>query len=135
MRPPRHPFALDTPTFSFPALAVLAGRAPIGSARDIAIVAFATARMAEEVRAGGLPADERQARAAGARKWMATLSLAEPVRRAFTDLIAATEQDGATVAAALRRVIEVTGAQLDPASRSELDRLAKDVEAQTVVRT
>jgi hypothetical protein len=135
VRPPRHPFALDTPTFSFPALAALAGRAPIGSARDIAIVAFATARMADEVRPGGLPVDERKARAAGARKWMATLSLAESVRRAFTDLIAATEQDGAAVASALRHVIEVTGAQLDPASRSELDRLAKDVEAQMVVRT
>src|SRR5689334_4310516 len=37
VRPPRHPFALDTPTFSFKALAALAARAPIGSARDIAI--------------------------------------------------------------------------------------------------
>ena len=135
VRPPRHPFALDTPTFSFPALAALAGRAPIGSARDIAIVAFATARMAEEVRPGGLAVDERQARAGGVRKWMATISLAEPVRRAFLDLIGATEQDGATVAAALRRVMDVTGAQLDAASRSELERLAREVEAQTVVRT
>jgi hypothetical protein len=32
-------------------------------------------------------------------------------------------------------VIDVTGSQLDPAGRSELDRLAKDVEAQIVART
>jgi hypothetical protein len=135
VRPPRHPFALDIPTFSFPALAALAGRAPIGSARDIAIVAFATARMAEETRPGGLSAEDRQARAAGARKWMATLSMTEPVRRAFQDLIDATERDGAAAAAALGRVMDVTGPQLDPASRSELERLAKDLEAQMVVRT
>ena len=97
--------------------------------------AFATARMAEEVRPAGLTAEERQARAAGARRWIATLALGEPLRKAFLDLIAATEQDGPATAAALRHVIEVTGAQLDPASRSELERLARDVDAQTVGRT
>lgn len=135
MRPPRHPFALDTPTFSFTALASLAGRAPIGGARDVAIVAFATARMADEVRPGGLTAEERQARAAATRRWMTTLSLPEPTKRAFAELIVATEQDGAATAAAVRRVIEVTGPQLDAASRSELERLARDVDAQTVGRT
>jgi hypothetical protein len=135
VRPPRHPFALDTSTFSFKALAALASRAPIGSARDIAIVAFTTARMAEEVRPDGLPLEDRQVRAAAARKWLVTISLPEAVRRVFLDLISATEQDGPATAAALRRVIEVTGAQLDPAGRSELERLVRDLEAQTVGRT
>jgi hypothetical protein len=135
VRLPRHPFALETPTFSFKALAALAARAPLGSARDIAIVAFTSARLADDVRPGGLAVEERQARAAAARKWITALSLADPVRRAFLELIEATEQDGAATAAALRRVIDVTGSQLDPAGRSELDRLAKDVEAQIVART
>ena len=135
MRPPRHPFALDTPTLSFTALAALAARAPIGAARDVAIVAFTTARLADELRPGGLALEERQARAAAARKWLGTLSLGEPVRKAFQDLVSATEQDAGATAAAVRRVIEVTAPHLDPASRSELDRLAKDLEAQTVVRT
>jgi hypothetical protein len=135
VRPPRHPFALDTPAFSFTALATLAGRAPIGGARDVAIVAFATARMADEVRPGGLTAEDRQARAAGARKWIATLALPEAVKRAFGDLISATEQDGAATAGALRRVMEITGPQLDAPSRSELERLAREIEAQTVART
>jgi len=135
MRPPRHPFALDTPSFPFKALAALAGRAPIGHARDTAIVAFTTARLADEVRSNGLTVEERQARAAAARRWLSTMTFAEAVRKAFLDLIDATEQDGATTAAALRRVIEVTGSQLDTGGRSELERLAKDVEAQTVGRT
>lgn len=135
VRPPRHPFALDSATFSFKALAALASRAPIGSSRDIAIVAFTTARMADEVRPDGLALEDRQIRAAAARKWLATISLPEPVRKVFLDLISATEQDGPAAAAALRRVIEVTGPQLDPAGRAELERLARDVEAQTVGRT
>ena len=135
VRPPKQPFALDTPVFSFKALAALAARAPIGTARDIAIVAFTTARMADEVRPGGLSLEERQARALSARKWISTLSVAEPARKAFLDLIGATEQDGPATAAALRRVIEITAPQLDPAGRSELERLVRDVEAQTVART
>ena len=135
VRPPRHPFALDTPTFAFASLAALASRAPLGGAREVAIVAFTAARMADDVRTGGFSADERRARAAGAKRWMGTLSLAEPVRKSFLDLIGATEQDGATTAAALRRVIEVTGAQLDALSRADLERLARDLEAQTVART
>jgi hypothetical protein len=135
VRPPRHPFALETPTFSFKALASLAARAPIGNARDIAIVAFSTARMADEVRPGGLSVEDRQARAAAARRWISTIALAEPIRRVFLDLISATELDGHATSAALRRVIEVTGPQLDPGGRSELERLAREVEAQTVART
>lgn len=91
--------------------------------------------MADEVRPGGLAPDERQARAAAARKWLSTLSLAEPVRRAFLELIGTTEQDGPATAGALRRVIEVTAPQLDPGGRAELERLAREVEAQTVGRT
>jgi hypothetical protein len=135
VRPPRHPFALDTPAFSFTALAALAARAPIGAARDTAIIAFATARLAEEVRPGGLAVEERQLRAAGARRWMATLSVAEPTRRAFLELTSATEQDGPATAAALRRVIEVTGPLLDGGSRGELERLARELDAQMVGRT
>ena len=135
MKTPRHPFALDTPTFAFASLAALAARAPLGGAREVAIVAFATARMAEDVRDGEHTLEERQVRAAAARRWMTTLSIAEPVRRAFTDLIAATERDGAATGAALRRVMDVTGGQLDAPSRSDLERLARELEAQTVART
>lgn len=135
VRPPKHPYALDTPTFSFASLAALAARAPLGGVREIAIATFAAARMAEELRPDGLSAEDRQTRAAAARRWMSTLSLSEPVRRALHELLAATERDGPATAAALRRVIEVTGTSLDAPSRSEMERLARELDAQTVGRT
>lgn len=135
VRPPRHPFALDTPTFAFPSLAALAARAPLGGAREVAIAAFTAARMAEEVGPGGLPAAERRARAAAARRWISTLSISEPIRRAVLALFEATEQDGPGTPAAIRHVIEITGAQLDAPSRSELERLARELDAQAVART
>jgi hypothetical protein len=135
VKPPRPPFALDTPSFSFPALATLAGRAPLGGAREVAIVAFAAAKLAEEVKAGGLSVEERRARAAGARRWLSSLSLTEAVKRAFIELAEATEGDGHGTAARLRRVIEVTGAPLDAPARAELERLAKELDAQTVGRS
>ena len=91
--------------------------------------------MADEVRPGGLAIEERQARAAAARRWLTTIALAEPVRRAFLELISATELDGRATGAALRAVIEITGPQLDSGGRSELERLAREVEAQMVART
>jgi hypothetical protein len=135
VRPPRHPFALDTPTFAFASLAALAARAPLGGAREVALAAFATARMANEVRPDGLTAEERQARGAAARRWLSTLSLGDPARKAFSELAAATERDGPATAVALRHVIDVTGSQLDAPSRADLERLAKELEAQTVGRT
>jgi hypothetical protein len=101
----------------------------------VAIATFAAARMAEEVRAGGLPAEDREARASAGRKWMSTLALSEPIRKSILDLMGATERDAAATAAALRRVIEVTGTALDALSRSDLERLARELDAQTVVGT
>jgi hypothetical protein len=135
VKPPRPPFALDTPTFSFPALATLTGRAPLGGAREAAIVAFAAARLAEEVRAGGLSVEERQARAAAARRWLSSLSLPEPLKRAFNDLAGATERDGLGTSAQLRRVMEVTGSTLDGPARAEMERLAKELESQMIGRS
>lgn len=101
----------------------------------MAIVAFAAARLAEEVKGGGLSVEERQTRASGARRWLASLSLTEPVKRAFIDLAAATETDGMGTAAQLRRVIEVTGSALDAPAKAELERLAKELDAQMVGRS
>ena len=56
-------------------------------------------------------------------------------RKAFLDLISASELDGPGTAAGLRRVIEVTAPQLDAGARSELERLAREVDAQMVGRT
>ena len=132
MRPPRQPYALDTPVFSFASLATLAARAPLGGVREVALAAYATARMASDVGSDALPVEARKTRAASARRWLSTLTIGEPVKRAFLDLIAATETDAATTAGAVRRVIDVTGSVLDGPSRLDLDRLVKDLDSQTV---
>jgi len=82
-----------------------------------------------------LPAAARRSRAATARRWLATLVIAEPVRRAFVDLAAATETDAQATAVAVRRVIGVTAAVLDAPCLAELERLARDLESQTAART
>lgn len=136
MPPPRQPYALDTPAFAFATIATFAARAPLGGPREIALATFVTARIADDVCADRqLPDTARRSRAASAKRWLATLTIAEPTRKAFVDLATATESDAATTAAALRRVIEVTAGVLDAASRSELERLARELDAQTVART
>jgi hypothetical protein len=136
VRPPRQPYALDTPGFAFAALATFAARAPLGGPREIALAAFVTARVAGDLTAGGkLPDAARRSRAASARRWLATLAIAEPARRAFVDLATATEADAQTTASALRRVIEVTAGVLDLPSRLDLERLARELDSQTVVGT
>jgi uncharacterized iron-regulated protein len=136
VRPPRQPYALDTPGFAFAAIATFAARAPLGGPREIALAAFVTARIADDVCADRrLPDTDRHSRAASARRWLATLAIAEPIRRAFVDLASATEADAQTTAAALRRVIDVTASVLDVPSRSDLERLARELESQTVART
>src|SRR4051812_21907683 len=135
VRLPRQPFALDAPSFAFASIANFAARAPLGGAREIALAAYVTARMADDVRGDTIPLEGRQSRAANARRWLSSLTIAEPVRRVFTDLIAATEADAPAAAAAVRRVIEVTAPFLDGPSRLDLDRLAQDLDAQTQART
>jgi hypothetical protein len=136
VRSPRQPYALDTPTFAFAAIATFAARAPLGGPREIALAAFVTARLADDVNADRkVPAAARGPRAASARRWLTTLVIAEPIRRTFVDLATASETDARATAAALRRVIDVTASILDPPSRSDLERLAKELDAQMVAGT
>ena len=136
VRPPRQPYALDTPGFAFAAIATFAARAPLGGPREIALAAFVTARLADDVapRARRSPPRRRGPRGS-ARRWLTTLAIAEPIRKAFVDLATATETDAPTTAAALRRVIEVTASVLDLPSRSDLERLARELDSQAVART
>ena len=136
MRPPRQPYALDIPGFAFAAIATFAARAPLGGPRELALAAFVTARIADDVAPNRqLPVAARRTRAANARRWLGTLALPETARKAFGDLVTATESGPAETAVALRRVIDVTAGILDPPARSDLERLAKELEAQMVART
>ena len=124
------PYGLSLTTFRFAALAALAGRAPIGGQREVALAVYLGARLADDTRpARSLSALTRTERADSARNWMATLALPNAIRPALVGLVDSSASDAAAAARALRTVIGVTSSFLDPGARSELDRLAVALEA------
>ncbi|HVF38727.1 MAG TPA: hypothetical protein VM939_02430 [Gemmatimonadaceae bacterium] len=120
------PFALGTPSFRFRALAAHAGRASLGGDREVALACFVSARLAS----GLLPplslmTLEASARAAGARQWLASLTLPAPVRSCVAAVIDATaETNGVAAARALANLMLLVLPQLDEASFAELRELA-----------
>jgi hypothetical protein len=119
------PYALAGIEFPFRALAALAGRAPLGGAREAALAALLGARLVEAMLPPtSLPTGARKARADGARLWLTSVALTAPVRQAVSRLVEASAGDDPRQAAhALTRVTEVTAQHLDRGARLELDRL------------
>lgn len=116
------PYSLAAPTFRFRALASLAGRAPLGGEREMALASLMAARLGEglllEV---PLSAAARTGRAAGARVWCSTLTLPAAARIPLARVVDASENgDPAQVAEALSTFAAMAGPVLDGASRSEL---------------
>lgn len=123
------PYALEPTPFRFPALASLAGRAPIGGEREVALATYLAARLAHDAHADrGLTTEIRAERAASAKTWLSTLSLPASTRSALAGLMDASGTDGNGLATAVRAVITATTNRLDRASRSELERLAESFE-------
>ena len=130
LSPPAAPYALATPRFRFRALALLAGRAPLGGMREVAMAAYITARLADDARRPAALADAtRKARAAAAKTWLASLALPAAARTAFTRLVDATSGDGSGLHPALVGVIDVTRGQLDGAAKIELEALLQTIGA------
>ncbi|MDB4905850.1 MAG: hypothetical protein JWO05_634 [Gemmatimonadetes bacterium] len=127
--PPSPPYALATPVFRFRALASLAGRAPLGGEREVALACYMAARLAQDSVVGPvLPDSVREARAQGARHWLAAMTLPAAMRVPLARLVEATAGgDRATVRTALQAVTDVTASQLDSAAHSELLQLAQAV--------
>jgi hypothetical protein len=120
------PYALAPTPFRFPALASLAGRAPLGGEREVALATYLVARLAHDsLPDRGIPQPVRAERATNAKTWLATLALPAPIRSALIRLIEASGDDPAGVATPLRGVITATSNRLDRAARLELDRLAE----------
>ena len=126
MPPTLPPYAIAAPVFRFRHLASLAGRAPIGGAREVALACFVAARLAVEC-AGALEQDPdgRTARAAAARTWLGTLALPSAVK---TPLLRCAELSGQGTATAMSRevasVATAAASFLDAPSRAELEGLA-----------
>lgn len=119
------PFAVAPTAFRFPGLAALAGRAPLGGQREVALAVYLAARLAHDaLPARGIPVPVRAERSASAKQWLSTLALPGPVRPTLVRLIEASAGVSAAAAPALRDVMAVTASYLDSASRLELDLLA-----------
>jgi len=119
------PLALPAIAFPYRQLAALAGRAPIGGAREVALGCFLAARLAAERLAPEPPSDvARAAREAGCRAWLGTLTLPGPVRaplaRCLETAISGSLPD---VAKAVRALAVAAAEYLDPPARAELDLL------------
>jgi hypothetical protein len=128
---PQAPYSLQPTAFPFPALANLAGRAPLGGQREIVLACLLVARVVADASSGNglLTLEQRRARAKEVSAWLAATTIPANIRAALTRLAEGTsDDDQAHSAAALDSVMMVTANHLDPAARLELGRLAQAVE-------
>ena len=116
------PFSLTAPAFRFRALALLAGRAPLGGEREMALAVLMAARLADGVLPPTpLSAAARRGRGVGARVWFSTLTLPAATRVPLARGVEATEGESrAQVADALAALIEIARPLLDSPSRAEI---------------
>jgi hypothetical protein len=130
---PRAPYSLEPTAFPFPALASLAGRAPLGGQREIVLACLLVARVVVDAAdmngAGLLTMDQRRARAKEVGDWLAATSIPPVIKGALTGLAEGTASaDRGYVTSALDSVMMVTANHLDPAARLELEQLAQAIE-------
>ena len=123
---PLPPYALTSPVFRFRHLAALAGRAPIGGAREVALACFVAARLAADCyeHASEEP-NGRAERCAGAKAWLGTLAVPATVRGPVARCaeLSISGSAAALVSELLALSLAAQGF-LDPPSRAELDTLA-----------
>ncbi len=125
------PYALSTPVFPFPRLVSLAGRAPIGGAREVALACFVAARLAADCASGQheLAEPGRSARSAGAKGWLASLALPSTVRGPLLRCVESTADGSPGAVGRELSALAAAGAPyLDPGSRAELDDLAAQLQ-------
>lgn len=124
------PYALAPPVFRFRQLAILAGRAPIGGAREVALACFVAARLADERLAEGEEDyAQRAIRSVAAKAWLATLSLPQAVRAAAGRCVDySADADRVAVCREVRSLVTAASTYLDKQSRTELDQLAGSLE-------
>jgi hypothetical protein len=118
-------YALAPLAFPYRQLAALAGRAPIGGAREVALACFLAARLAGDRLAGPLPDGSRATRGAGAKGWLSTLAIPTPVRTPLARCLELSASGTlAELGAAIAALALASAEFLEPAARAELDTLA-----------
>jgi hypothetical protein len=126
------PYALVAPSFPFRHLAALAGRAPIGGAREVALGCFMAARLAAESGKADPAPDtgSSDARAAAAKSWLGTLTLPSTVRAPIVKVIEGSARpDIGAMARDVSTMRDACASFLDASSRAELDALAEGLRA------
>lgn len=135
MLAPIAPYSVAPTAFRFPALAALAGEAPIGGQREIVLGTYVTARLADDTQPSReLSAESRADRARNARGWLSMTALPAAVRAALLGVVDATATDSVATLEALRSAFEIVSPSLDAASRAEVTRLTNALAAQMVVK-
>jgi hypothetical protein len=127
---PRAPYSLAPTDFPLPALATMAGQAPLGGPRELALACFVVCRTIAEAsdKDAPLPADARRTRAQGMRHWLGAAAIPTNVRASLNKLVdAIATAERPQIADALHGVIAVTANRLDSAARLELARLAQGI--------
>lgn len=122
MRASVPPFAVGPIAFPFRALATYAGRAPLGRGREVALACLMAARLSTPVAGTPLPAPLRAARATGASRWFASLTLPSGMRAPLGRVAVASARENASeLAEALGAVIAAARKHLDEESLAELE--------------
>jgi hypothetical protein len=130
MHPTQPPYALAMTSFRFPALAALAGRAPLGGHREVALATYLGARLVHDTLPDrGISPAVRAERALGARTWLSTLALPAAVRPALARLVESSLGSPESAGQAVQNVSAVTANYLDSGARSELEHLAASLGA------
>lgn len=120
------PYGLESLGFPYPALALLAGRLPLGGGREVALASLMVARLAGALSGTyALTVAERTTRASASKVWLASLALPANTRVPFARCIESTTGSPAQASAALRTVLAAAGVHLDGAAVAELERLAR----------
>lgn len=127
---PRAPYSLEPCTFAFPALASLAGRAPLGGPRELALACFLASRILRDSLTASdlLTTEQLQHRIQSAKHWLGSAAIQAPAKAALVRLIeASSTRDRSTIRASFELVMTVTANQLDQGARLELVRLAQAI--------
>jgi len=124
-------FALTTPVFRFRALTTLSGRASLGGDRETLVACIQLGRLC----AGILPPYELSReiileRTENTKQWLSSLAIPSGIRStAFGIFGALSGLDRARCAIALTDLVKAASAQLDEASRAELNTLLLELSA------
>jgi hypothetical protein len=122
-------FALTTPVFRFRSLAALAGRASLGGDRETLLACLQLGRLC----AGILPPyhlsrEVAQERTENTKQWLASVAVPSGIRStAFGIFGGLSGHDRARCAVAFEDLVKAANAQLDEASRAELNALIQEL--------